>query len=149
MKTYLSLSLSLIAMLNLQEGCADLDKQTVSENYCTINEAVSDSWLDCDDKLVRIKGSLTPPQEIMQHPMLDMPLLPSPNMDENSVPKRILQTYMNVGNRQIILLSDTNIDCIGDLEVIGMLEKVSLGGPAGTKSSYEGWSVRVDEYQCF
>jgi len=98
--------------------------------------------------MVKTKGSRPQPQEIMQHPMLDGPQLPVPNADGNVTPVRTVQSYLNVGQRQVILLSDTPIECDNDIIIIGTLEKVSLGGPPRTKGSYEGWSIRVSEHLC-
>ena len=95
MKTSSSILLSLLAIF-LQGSCADIYKHTAS-NYCVVNEADPNSWLNCDGKVVKVKGNLAAPAEIMQHPMLDTPPMLAPSMDESAaLIKRTVQNYMNL-----------------------------------------------------
>jgi hypothetical protein len=153
MKTNLMISLLLVSALISHSSYADCYSRPMinveDNNYCAVNNTNLTSWLNCNGKRIHINGHLTPPQEIMQHPVLDnLQLSPSGFGGKLNI-KRTMQNYMNVGQRQIILISDTSIECIDEMEVKGMLENVSLGGEPGTKSSYKGWSIRVSDYHCF
>jgi len=63
-------------------------------------------------------------------------------MQQIDAPQTSVQSYMNVGERQVILLSPQTISCLASLEV------VDLGGAARTQNSYKGWSLFVDSVQC-
>lgn len=112
-----------------------------SNAICVLDKNVSSAeWFKCANKQVQITG--TPPNMIMQHPMLNMPSF-------SAKTKPTLQSYLNVGSKQIILLSKTRINCFAKMEVFGQLRRISLGGRQGTKNSYKGWSLRVYKYRCF
>ncbi|MDM8557432.1 hypothetical protein [Candidatus Parabeggiatoa sp. HSG14] len=152
MKNSLTISLLLVSALISHSSYADCYSRSMinveDSNYCTVDNTNPASWLNCDGKRIHLNGHLTPPQEIMQHPVLSHSQLFPSGLGGKLNIKRTLQNYMNVGKRQIILLSDTLIECVDEMEVKGMLEKVSLGGEPGTKNSYEGWSIRVFDYHC-
>ena len=115
---------------------------------CPLTETESASWLNCDGKQAKVSGTQPSPLEIMQHPMMNGPRF-STDAAGNPIFTRTEQSYLNVGKRQIILVSDTVIECQNEIEVTGILERISLGGSLGTKESYKGWFIRVSKYECF
>ena len=115
------------------------------EEDCVLKSDSDDSlWRACDGEKVTILGQIS--QMVMQHPIIAYEL---GNLDGKSKPARTIQNYMDVGEHQIILLSKTEINCIGEMQIMGTLESIDMGGKAGTKQSYTGWSVQVDEFMCF
>ncbi len=143
MKTPPTTLLPILILLIQSCDTESITKQIDAPNYCATDE----SWSNCDGKMVKIIGSNPPLSEIMQHPMLDSPQLLPPGNEAKPV-KHTKQSYLNINNRQIIVLSDTTIDCPNNIELVGTLERISLGGPAETKLSYKGWSIRVNQHRC-
>jgi hypothetical protein len=127
----------------LQQIYAYFQHVVIQNNLCPLT---SQNWQDCDDKTVKLQGYVPAPHQILQAPMLTMPNLST--MQQADASSSLLQNYMNVGNRQIILLSPQPITCLSGLEVIGRLQAIDLGGKPNTKSSYKGWAVYVDSVQC-
>ncbi|WP_353569909.1 hypothetical protein [Candidatus Albibeggiatoa sp. nov. BB20] len=112
-------------------------------NLCSLTPK---SWDVCDDKTVKLRGYIPAPHQILPAPMLNFPLMP--NMQQTDAPQASIQSYMNVGEQQVILLSSQTIPCLTGLEVIGRLDSVALGGAARTPNSYKGWSLYVDSIKC-
>ena len=156
MKISLTILLSLATVLMAQHSYAEvaieqMPTQTPIQipDYCVLDQTQPASWSKCDGKMVKMTGSRPQPVEIMQHPMLDGPQLLVADEDDNLTLVSTVQSYLNVGDRQIILLSKYPIECHGEITVVGTLESVSLGGPPRTKGSYKGWSIHVSEDICF
>lgn len=113
---------------------------------CVIEEvAKMASWQRCKDKWITVTGIHTPAYQVMQHPIL---ITPAPIDLPDQKPSFQFQDYMNIGSRQVILLSQQAISCLGEMEVKGKLQQVALGGEKGTKNEYENWVIEVDEYRC-
>ena len=151
MKSSLTILLSMATVLISQNSCAEVgtdQRSNQTPDYCVLDKTEPASWSNCDGKMVKITGSRPPPREIMQHPMLDGPRLLVLDEDDNLTLAGTMQSYLNVGDRQIILLSKAPIECEDEITVIGTLESVSLGGPPRTKGSYKGWSIHVSEDSC-
>lgn len=125
------------------ESSANTNNQTTKVGDCVIKADSTDKlWQQCDGQSATILGKV--PRMVMQHPMLAFDLeLPGNNSS------RTMQSYMDVGGHQIILLTKTEMTCQGELQVKGSLEQIDLGGKKGTKESYQGWAVHVDEFMCF
>ncbi len=115
------------------------------EDDCVLKSDSDDSaWRECDGEGVTILGQIS--QMVMQHPII---AYESGSLQGKSGPTRSIQNYMDVGDHQIILLSKTEINCTGEMQVTGTLGRIDMGGKAGTKQSYTGWSVQVDKFMCF
>lgn len=117
--------------------------ETAKAGDCVIQaDSTEKQWQQCDGQLITMLGKV--PRIVMQHPMLAFDLeLPGSNSS------RTMQSYMDVGDHQIILLTKTEMTCQGELQVKGSLEQIDLGGKKGTKESYQGWAVHVDKFMCF
>lgn len=116
----------------------------VTGSNCVIQPDSSNSlWVNCDQQEVTILGKVA--SMVMQHPILSFDLGES----EGNHIARTIQSYMDVGDHQIILLAKTDINCTNDMQVTGTLEHIDLGGKEGTRQSYQGWSVHVKEFMCF
>lgn len=115
----------------------------LQNNLCQLTP---NNWESCDNQTVKLLGYVPAPHQIRPAPILSIPNLPT--IQQADTPQALLQSYMNVGEKQIILLSTQPIACVTGLEVIGRLESVALGGAPRTKSSYQGWSLYVDSVQC-
>lgn len=113
----------------------------IETNLCALSES---GWQACDGKLVKLAGIVPAPHQILPAPMLNMPAFTSTQVDMPN----LIQSYLNVGKRQIILLSSQPISCVAGLEVVGRLESVALGGAPRTQNSYEGWAIYVDSALC-
>lgn len=93
-----------------------------------------DAWSACVGKMVEVRGEN--PKIVAQHPMV------APMAAPGSDAPQIHQSYLDVaGGRQIIVTSRQSDDCKGAKRVKGSLRAIDLGGPAGTKESYRGWSI--------
>lgn len=115
----------------------------IQSSLCQLN---ADNWEACDNQRVQLKGYVPAPHQILPAPMLNAPFMPS--MQQETDNTTTIQSYMNVANRQVILLSNQPIPCLTGLQVIGTLSSVALGGAPKTPNSYKGWSVQVDQYFC-
>lgn len=89
------------------------------------------------DKKVKLGGK--PATAVGQHPVLT---------GVSGLGKKGFQSYLDTKFGQLILVSDQEIKCPGKIKVFGKLEKVSLGGEKGTKSSYDGFVIKVDRFKC-
>lgn len=112
-------------------------------DYCGLNPYETTSWMPCAGELIELKGQRPPPTEITQHPVLAPPPGPLMAGEYNH------QSYLNVGRgTQIILLTEERLRCNNIVRVSGYLMHVAKGGAANTKNSYQGWAVRVLDYEC-
>ena len=102
-------------------------------------EVTADSWEACKDKKVRLEGG-NPPRGPSQHPIMTGPSLEGPAKEH--------QGYLQVGDRQVVVLSAKPMACGGQMVVTGTLEYFELGGEPGTKGSYANWVVRGAEITC-
>ena len=89
-------------------------------------------WSALVGKPVMLIG--TRPQMVLQHPLVGGP--------------GARQTYLNVGERQIVLLNEPTLACEAQREVTGILSRIDLGGRPNTKGSYKGWSLAVSKVSC-
>ncbi|MEM7020768.1 MAG: hypothetical protein AAF512_25930 [Pseudomonadota bacterium] len=111
--------------------------------YCGLNPYETTSWLACAGAKVSFKGELTAPERITQHPVLAPPPGPLIAGEYNH------QTYLDVGrDTQVILLTEERIRCTHTMQTSGYLLHIAQGGAPGTKNSYQGWAVRVLDYEC-
>jgi hypothetical protein len=90
---------------------------------------------ECIDQLVQIKGSV--PQMVYSHPILSSP------SGTDSV-----QRYLQVGEQQFIVLSDSDWTCSGEVHVTGFLKEIYMGGPEGTRNSYRNYYISKSKIQC-
>jgi hypothetical protein len=129
--------------LFMQKIMGHFNHSVIQSNLCQLSPT---DWDDCDDKTVKLHGYIPAPHQILPAPMLNTPIFQT--MQQLEIPQYSLQSYMNVAERQVILLSSQAIPCLTGLEVIGRLKSVALGGAPQTPSSYKGWSLYVDSFQC-
>lgn len=86
-------------------------------------------------KLVEVRGQT--PKMVNQHPMMAPPAGPP-----GSTGPAMHQEYLDTAEgSQIIVLTRNPSKCAGAMRVKGTLRAIDLGGPAGTKESYQGWSI--------
>ena len=52
-----------------------------------------------------------------------------------------VQKYIQVGELQLIILSDSDWICSGDVQVTGILKEIDMGGPEGTRGSYRNYYI--------
>ena len=90
---------------------------------------------ECIDQLVQIKGSV--PQMVYSHPILSSPS----GIDS-------LQKYLQVGEQQFIILSDSDWMCTGEIQVTGVLKEIDMGGSEGTRGSYRNYYISKSQIQC-
>ncbi len=103
---------------------------------CTVT-ADDASWKACDGRLTKLEGQATPPERVTNHPMLTGPAgMPG---------ARTHQGYVDVGDRQLIVLSAKPLECKGALTLTGALRSVEMSkGP----HTYRGWSIDADAVTC-
>lgn len=99
--------------------------------YCDFETKKS----ECIDQMVQIKGST--PNMVMNHSMILSPI------GNDSV-----QSYLDVGDSQWIILSDSKWYCQGEVEVSGILQEYDMGGKEGTRGSYRNFYVSESEIRC-
>jgi len=110
----------------------------------------------CDGAQVRLFGAVPDggapamPPMIMQHPVLTTPALDGPIPGKNEAEPRpdSHQSYLNIGGRQVILLSAGPLACDPPRWVEGRLESIDFGGPRDTKLGYRGWAIHVTDHAC-
>jgi len=102
------------------------------------------SWQRCQNKPITVTGTRTPPEQVVQHPMLIVPA--SMGLPVQQAFK--FQDYLNIGYYQVILLTKQEISCADKMEVKGKLRHFALGGQQGTKNEYQNWVIEVDEFRC-
>ena len=90
---------------------------------------------ECIDQLVQIKGSI--PKMVYSHPILSSPS----GVDS-------VQKYLQVGELQLIILSDSDWMCSGEVQATGFLKEIDMGGPEGTRGSYRNYYISKSEIQC-
>ena len=90
---------------------------------------------ECIGQFVQIKGSV--PQMVFSHPILSSPS----GVDS-------VQKYIQVGELQLIILSEGDWTCSGDVQVNGILKEIDMGGPEGTRGSYRNYYISKSEIQC-
>ena len=90
---------------------------------------------ECIDQLVQIKGSV--PQMVYSHPILSSPS----GIDS-------IQKYLQFGEQQFIILSDSDWNCSGEIQVTGVLKEIDMGGPEGTRGSYRNYYISKSQIQC-
>lgn len=96
-----------------------------SLSLCKLGE----NWDGCVDQRVELLGEKA--KMVSQHPVMAMP---------NS---KQVESYIDSEGRQVVVVSDKAIACMGKLTATGTLRSVKLDGPPGTKTSYEGY--RLDD----
>jgi hypothetical protein len=90
---------------------------------------------ECIGKYVQVKGLI--PEMIHSHPILSSPS----GIDA-------IQSYLDIGEQQIIILSQATWDCSGDVEVTGILKEVDMGGSEGTRGSYRNNYIVQSTIRC-
>ncbi len=58
------------------------------------------------------------------------------------------QVYLDVGEVQIIVVTEDTADCVGPMTAEGRLTVIDLGGPEGTRQSYRGLAIRDATVRC-
>lgn len=101
-------------------------------SLCAAKTSAPQTWATCNGKMVRFIGTV--PEVILGHPTAGGP--------------DTKQSYLEVGKRQIVVSSTAASACSGSRVVTGILNKVDLGGAAGTRSSYQGWSITEATITC-
>lgn len=101
---------------------------------------LGDDWMACDGKMVKVSG--TRPRMVSQHPVVSGPVGPEPDAPETH------QSYLDVGDLQVIVVSAEKNMCDEKMTVVGRLERIDLGGAPGTKNSYKGWEILEAEVTC-
>jgi len=89
----------------------------------------------CVGETVQLTGTV--PEIIYSHPMLSSP------EGVNSV-----QSYVNIGDRQLIVLSSQAISCSSSIEVTGILREIDMGGEEGTRGSYSNFYIEQSIIRC-
>ena len=74
------------------------------------------------------------PEMIYAHPMIST---------ENSI-----QSYIQIEDEQLIVLSEQPIDCNKQFQVVGLLQEIDLGGAPGTRGSYKNFYFSDSTIQC-
>lgn len=107
-------------------------------NLCALGKP--GTWSTCIGKRVELRGK--EPKMVYQHPMI------AP-MSRPGGPPTMQQSYLEVGEgTQVIVLSKDADKCSGAKRVTGTLGEINMGGPAGTKESYRGWSINDATVTC-
>lgn len=131
---------------SMQEGLQNHPRFSgFTQTFCQLGNI--NEWARCHGRLVKLKGFLTPLPQVLPAPVLPLALDFQPNIPGFSTSQRIIQSYLTVADRQVILLSPTPIQCPGNLEVEGQLQEVSVKQNFD-QFSYHGWAVYVKQYHC-
>ena len=115
-------------------ACASTSKTPTPVNHSNAHCTLSQDWSSCLDKKVYVQAEH--PKMIMQHPML------------SSTGDNAKQSYAEVSQKQIVVLSGVDNSCSGSFSVEGILKKVSLGGEPGTKNSYSNYYISSARFVC-
>ncbi|MCA9561296.1 MAG: hypothetical protein KC583_22255, partial [Myxococcales bacterium] len=95
------------------------------------------SWKACDGRRTTLVGHVTPPERVTNHPVHSTP---------PGVPgARPHQGYVDVGDRQVVVVTAQPIACKGPLSVSGHLRSVEV--PKGPHT-YRGWVMHADTVTC-
>lgn len=86
-------------------------------------------WEACSGQEVQVQGR--EPEMVYAHPIVAME-----------------QTYLEIGDRQIIVAPVTMVTCPGPMTVRGRLEPIDLGGEPGTRGAYTGWVIQAATITC-
>jgi hypothetical protein len=62
--------------------------------------------------------------------------------------KPLVDDYVDVDGRQIVVVVEKSIECRDRVEVVGLLVAVDGGGAPGTKASYSGFRVERATARC-
>lgn len=96
---------------------------------------LSQGWDGCLGKTIRVTG--TTPTMIYSHPILSSPS----GIDS-------VQSYIDVGEKQLIVLSEETWECHENVSLSGVLKEIHLGGPEGTRGSYRNFYISQSSVQC-
>ena len=91
---------------------------------------------DCIEKNIRVVGTI--PKMVYSHPIISSPS----GMDS-------VQSYLDLEDQQLIILSETSWECSGKVEVIGVLQEIDMGGSEGTRNSYRNYYISQSTIRCF
>ena len=89
----------------------------------------------CLGKVIQIHGSV--PKMIYNHPMINTPLGPDS-----------IQSYLEIEDQQLIILSEEQWNCSGKVEITGILKEIDMGGPEGTRNSYRNYYISQSTINC-
>ena len=95
----------------------------------------SDEKQDCIGKHVRVTGEQ--PKVLYSHPIISLPS----GVDS-------VQSYLDLEDQQLIILSEEPWDGKGRVEVFGLLLEIDMGGPEGTRSSYRNYYISKSTIRC-
>ena len=90
---------------------------------------------ECLGKMTLVVGKT--PEMLYAHPIV--PVDPH---------KNITQSYIQFEEQQLIVLSEKQIECDGTMEVTGTLNEINLGGPEGTRGSYQNYYFSQSIIRC-
>jgi hypothetical protein len=86
-------------------------------------------WMACDGQRIQVHGKSA--DFVYAHPIVGEG-----------------QTYMEVGEMQIIVIPGAAAACEGAMTVEGLLERIDMGGAPGTRDSYAGWAIHASAITC-
>lgn len=109
---------------------------------CTTGMKSSKDLFQCINQKVQLEATRKSRMMISQHPSLSYPY------GHPVTGELTFQSYANFDGVQLILISTKLVHCVGNVRLLGKLERISLGGAARTKRSYKGWKIRVKTFKC-
>ena len=111
-----------------QTSTAQTSALQTTQNLCSYK----DNKELCLGQMTKAIGSV--PEMIYAHPMIST---------ENSI-----QSYIQIEDEQLIVLSEQPIDCNKQFQVVGLLQEIDLGGAPGTRGSYKNFYFSDSTIQC-
>lgn len=131
----------LLAILLLSPHAVFADEQ--KQDFCELKSDLSDfdKFKNCNGKTVQFTGKMA--TQILQHPTgLHY------NFDiENKTITEKVQNYVDFGSEQIVVTSDTLIECKNEVQLIGEVDIIQLGGTQGKEDYRTPW-LRLISYNC-
>jgi hypothetical protein len=129
-------------MLSLLFACTSTSEQ--KKNIPSVSSPVEPQELcdfeqkkgDCIEKNIRVIGTI--PKMVYSHPIISSPS----GIDS-------IQSYLDLEDQQLIILSENSWECSGKVEVIGVLQEIDMGGPEGTRNSYRNYYISQSTIRCF
>ena len=126
-------------MLLLFFACSAKSEHPAASASLATTQAQVCSYLkqkeQCLGQITQVIGAA--PEMVYAHPMISVD--PS---------KKSIQSYIQIEDQQLIVLSEQTFHCDGTMEVTGILEKIDLGGPEGTRGSYKNYYFSQSTIRC-
>lgn len=110
---------------------------------CDLSALPPTEWHRCTNQTVRLQGRRPSAPLLAQHPLLAEP----PGLSPHALTE---QDYLVAAGNEItvILLLARPLSCSASMSVTGTLQRIDLGGPPRSKTSYKGWVLRVTRATC-